>query len=143
MSTDVGGATELWLLWKRANEVVRADVVGDMTTQTGLSEPDLSVMVQLSDAGGMLRQSAIAARLGWDRTRLSHLLTRMEARGHVARTRVTNGVEITLRPAGQRVVEASLPGLEASARRHILDKLGDDDAKALRRILDRLLSGDA
>ncbi|MDQ3787010.1 MAG: MarR family winged helix-turn-helix transcriptional regulator [Actinomycetota bacterium] len=141
MSTE-GRATELWLLWKRAYETTRAAIIADMTTASGLSDAELSVLVHLHEAGGVLRQNALAAALGWDRTRLSHLLTRMEKRDYVARGKVANGVEVTLRPAGRRTIDASVPALEASTRRHLLDRLAPDDATALKDIVERLLSGD-
>lgn len=138
-----GEATELWLLWKRAHETVRAAVVADMTTASGLSEAELSVLVCLYEAGGVLRQNAIATVLGWDRTRLSHQLTRMEKRDYVTRDKVANGVEVALRPEGRRTIEASVPALDASTRRHLQDRLGPDDAKALKAIVERLLSSDS
>ncbi|EHR59199.1 MarR family winged helix-turn-helix transcriptional regulator [Saccharomonospora cyanea] len=142
MSTQ-GQATELWLLWKRAYETTRAAIIADMTTASGLSESELSVLVCLHESGGVLRQNAIATALGWDRTRLSHLLTRMEKRDYVARGKVANGVEVTLRPAGRRTIDASVPALEASTRRHLLDRLDPDDATVLKEIVERLLSGDS
>ncbi|MBM7091085.1 MarR family winged helix-turn-helix transcriptional regulator [Streptomyces sp. NPDC012461] len=141
MST-LGGAAELWLLWKRAHETVRAAVIADMTTTSGLTEAELSVLVCLYESGGTLRQNAIAATLGWDRTRLSHQLTRMEKRDYVTRDKVTNGVEVALRPEGRRTIEATVPSLEASTRRHLLDRLGPDDAAALKAVVERLLSSD-
>ncbi|AXB41529.1 MarR family winged helix-turn-helix transcriptional regulator [Amycolatopsis albispora] len=138
MSTR-GEATELWLLWKRAYETTRAAVIADMTAASGLSEAELSVLVCLHEAGGVLRQSAIATTLGWDRTRLSHLLTRMEKRDYVARAKVANGVEITLRPTGRRTIDASVPALEASTQRHLLAHLTPADAAALKHIAEQLL----
>lgn len=132
-------AAALWLLWKRAHERVRAAVIADMTVASGLSESELSVLVCLHEADGALRQAAIAAALGWDRTRLSHLLTRMEQRDYVVRDKLANGVEVALRPEGRRMIEASVPALDASTRRHLLDRLEPDDAAALKAILDRLL----
>ncbi|CAM3806167.1 MarR family winged helix-turn-helix transcriptional regulator [Kibdelosporangium persicum] len=137
-----GEATELWLLWKRAYETVRAAVIADMTTTSGLSEAELSVLVCLHEAGGVLRQNAIAAALSWDRTRLSHLLTRMETRAYVVRSKVENGVEVSLRPEGRSTIDASAPNLADSTRRHLLDRLGPDDAKALKDIAERLLTRD-
>ncbi|MEU6797456.1 MarR family winged helix-turn-helix transcriptional regulator [Nonomuraea wenchangensis] len=136
-----GEATELWLRWKRAHEQIRAAVVAETTAASGVSEPELSVLVCLHESGGSLRQNALAAALGWDRTRLSHLLTRMTDRGYVARDKVPNGVEVALRPPGRDVVEATLPALETAARRHLLDRLGPDDARTLRALVDRLLPG--
>lgn len=135
-------ATQLWLLWKRAYETVRTAVIADVTEASGLSEPEMSVLVCLYEAGGVLRQNAIATALGWDRTRLSHQLTRMEKRDYVARNKVANGVEVALRPEGRRTIESSVPALDASTRRHLLDRLGPDGTKALETVIDRLLSND-
>lgn len=137
-----GEATELWLRWKRAHEMVRAAVIAETTAASGVSEPELGVLVCLHESGGSLRQNALAAALGWDRTRLSHLLTRMADRGYVARDKVPNGVEVALCPAGKHVIDATLPTLEMATRRHLLDRLGPDDAKTLKALIDRLLSGE-
>lgn len=144
MSTDgPGEATRLWLRWKRAHEVVRAAVVAETTAASGISEPELSVLVLLYESGGSLRQNALAAALGWDRTRLSHLLTRMTDRDYVTRAKAGNGMEVTLRDEGRRTVDATLPALEAATRRHLLDRLGPDDARTLEALTERLLSGPA
>ena len=133
-------AVDLWILWKRVHETMRNRIVGEVTSEVGLAGPDLSVLAYLFGAGGSARQNAIAVGLGWDRTRLSHLLTRMEERGYVTRTKLTNGVEVTIGPKGRRQLEASMPTLEAAAHRHLLAKLDDGDAEHLRRILERLLA---
>jgi DNA-binding MarR family transcriptional regulator len=144
MSTwEPGEATALWLLWKRVNDDIRTRIISDMTAHTGVSEPELSVIVKVEEAGGSLRQSAIAARLGWDRTRLSHLLTRMEARGYVARQKVAGGVEVKLLPPAEAVIQASVPDLEKSAYRHLMNRLGPGEAATLDRILRRLLQDEA
>lgn len=137
-----GEATELWLLWKRAYELVRTAVVTDVARSSSLSESELSVLVCLYESGGVLRQNAVAASLGWDRTRLSHQLTRMEKRGYVARTKVANGVEVALLPEGRRTIEASVPALDASTQRHMVDRLGPDGATALKTVVERLLKND-
>ncbi len=137
-----GEATELWVRWKRAYEMVRAAVIAETTAASGVSEAELTVLVCLYESGGSLRQNALAAALGWDRTRLSHLLTRMADRAYVARDKVPNGMEVTLRAEGGRILDATLPTLETATRRHLLDRLGPDDAKTLKALVDRLLSGE-
>ncbi|PMR59540.1 MarR family transcriptional regulator [Verrucosispora sp. ts21] len=143
MSTVRGGeATELWLLWKRAHETVRAAVIAETTAASGLSEPELSILVRLHESGGSQRQNALAAALGWDRTRLSHLLTRMANRDYVTRDKVSNGVRVALRPEGRRMIDATLPALDAATRRHLVDRLGPDGAETLKALIDRLLLGE-
>lgn len=131
-----------WFRWKRAGEVVRLAVVADVTGSTAIPEPELTVLVELREAGGMMRQNALAAATGWDRTRLAHLLTRMEARRHLRRDRIVNGVEVRLLDEGQAVIDAARPRLEGAVQRHLLDKLSADERIALHRILLKVLDED-
>ncbi|NED14756.1 winged helix-turn-helix transcriptional regulator [Streptomyces sp. SID9124] len=128
---------DLWSAFKRAHEVVRARVIADTADAAGLSEPDLTILVSLSKAGGSLRQSELAASLGWDRTRISHQLTRMGKRDLIARER-SGGVTVTLTVEGRRTVAAVHPGLEAAVRRHFTDKLTAQEAETLDALLRRL-----
>jgi DNA-binding MarR family transcriptional regulator len=137
MSTD---DSELWLLWRRTHESVRTAVLADVTEHVGISEPDLLVLIHLDKARGVLRQNALANALGWDRTRLSHLLTRIEGRGFVARTRLANGAEVSLTDAGQALLNESKPHVAEASRRQIGDRLGPEDAATLHRILQHLLT---
>lgn len=103
-----------------------------------MPEPELSVLVRLQEAGGALQQNEVAAAMGWDRTRLSHLLTRMEARGEVERTKMRNGVKVRLLPVGHAVIETARPALESAVRRHLIDKLSPDEREVLHNILAKL-----
>lgn len=119
--------------------MVRLAIIADVTASTTTPEPELTVLVQLHQAGGRLRQNALAAAMGWDRTRLSHLLTRMESRRYIERERLTNGVEVSLLGAGEDIIASERPHLEAAVRRNFFDRITDADRTALTRLLDRLL----
>lgn len=136
MSTQDPG--ELWKLWKRSYESVRSAIVADVTAHSDLTEPEFAVVIHLHDAGGGLRQNALGRALAWDRTRVSHLVSRMEARGTVERRKLTNGVDIVLTAAGRAHYEAARPHLDAAVRRHLLDRLGAADSATLVRVLERL-----
>ncbi|MGW7260183.1 MarR family winged helix-turn-helix transcriptional regulator [Streptomyces sp. NPDC054834] len=151
MSTSRGGAAEpdepmgdaapepvdFWSAFKRAHEIVRARVIADTAEAAGLSEPDLTILVNLDKAGGALRQSELAASLGWDRTRISHQLTRMGKRGLVIRERV-GGVTVTLTDTGRQAVTTVGPGLDAAVRRHFTDKLSAQEIETLSSVFRRL-----
>nr|BFD82139.1 MarR family winged helix-turn-helix transcriptional regulator [Streptomyces sp. Xyl84] len=151
MSTEAGGAAEpddamseaaldpvgFWSAFKRAHEIVRTRVIADAADAAGLSEPDLTILVNLNKAGGSLRQSELAAALGWDRTRISHQLTRMSKRELVTRERA-GGVTVTLTDTGRQAVTAVHPGLDAAVRRHFTDKLSAQEIETLSAVLRRL-----
>ncbi|NJP26923.1 winged helix-turn-helix transcriptional regulator [Microbispora sp. SCL1-1] len=131
------GPVDFWVAFKRAHEVVRARVIADTAEAAGLSEPDLTILVTLAKAGGALRQSELAASLGWDRTRVSHQLTRMSGRGLVTRERA-GGVMVALTDAGRAAINSAHPGLDAAVRRHFTDKLSPQEIETLAAVFDRL-----
>ncbi|MDD1059528.1 MarR family winged helix-turn-helix transcriptional regulator [Streptomyces cocklensis] len=128
---------DLWSAFKRAHEIVRSRVIADAAEAAGLSEPDLTILVNLNKAGGSLRQSELAASLAWDRTRISHQLTRMSKRQLVTRERA-GGVVVTLTDAGRQAITAVHPGLDAAVRRHFTDKLSAQEIETLSSALRRL-----
>ncbi|MEU6534374.1 MarR family winged helix-turn-helix transcriptional regulator [Streptomyces sp. NPDC047000] len=138
VTTDgVPDPVDLWSTFKRVHEVVRARVIADTAESAGLSEPDLTILVNLGKAGGTLRQSELAASLGWDRTRISHQLTRMGNRGLVSRERGA-GVTVSLTDTGREAVAAVHPGLDAAVRRHFTDKLTPLELATLEAVFRRL-----
>ncbi|MEU7467706.1 MarR family winged helix-turn-helix transcriptional regulator [Streptomyces sp. NPDC044984] len=134
---DAPDPVALWSAFKRAHEIVRTRVIADAAEAAGLSEPDLTILAALNKGGGSLRQSELAASLGWDRTRVSHQLTRMSKRQLVTRERAA-GVIVTLTDTGRRAVTAVHPGLDAAVRRHFTDKLSAQEIETLNSVLRRL-----
>ena len=138
MSTPGGDDVELWLAWKRVGEVTRGRVMADVIARSALTEPELVVLVHLDEAGGLLRQNALATAAGWDRTRLSHLLTRMEERSYLSRERLRNGVEVAMLDAGRDVLAATREPLTAAVHQHVTGRLSAEQRAALRTITEAL-----
>ena len=92
-----------------------------------LSLQDFDVLVQLTDVDeGRVRVSALAAALGWERSRLSHHVTRMERRGLVAREECDDdgrGAFVVLTPAGRAAIERAAPGHVRTVRSLVFDAL--------------------
>ncbi len=97
------------LLWKRTHEHVRTAVIAEVTAGSAVTEAELTVLVQLREAGEALRQNVLVAWTGWDRTRLSHLLSRVAARCCVTRHKLRNGVDVVLEAPGQATFDESQP----------------------------------
>src|SRR4051794_24269151 len=75
-----------WRGFIETAEQLRAVLGGRLREDSGLSEGDYGVLLALSEAEGRrMRSSALATHIGWERSRLSHHLGRMERRGLVAR----------------------------------------------------------
>ena len=109
----------------------------------GLSGPDYTVLHPLSEApGGLLRARELGIDIGWDRSRLSHHLTRMEKRGLITREECAEdarGLMVRVTDAGRRAIEAAAPAHVENVRRHFFDLLSSDELDTLAAVFDRLL----
>lgn len=77
--------------------------------------------------------------MDWDKSRLSHHLTRMEKRGLVLRKPLDTdrGVQIIITSAGRSALEAALPIVSKAIRKHFLDQLTDEDIKSITTLAER------
>ncbi len=131
----------LWHAWKMMGETVRARIAQEISTVTGLSDPDYGVLSRLDElGGGQLRQQALADSMHWSKSRLSHHLTRMQERGLVMRQPSKNevGISISITPAGQEILDRARPVHARAVRRHLLDRLKPDEVQMLKGLAERL-----
>jgi DNA-binding MarR family transcriptional regulator len=130
--------SELWHAWLAASDAL-AQVSTDVAHETGLSEPDVTVLTRLQDlGGGRLRQSGLAAATGWHRSRLSHHLRRMQERGLVEREEVPGGVDVRLTTMGRAALLRARPVHADAVRRHLVQALPARDRQRLLAILRKL-----
>ena len=108
-----------------------------------LSGADYKVLHQLSEApGGVLRARELGIEIGWDRSRLSHHLARMEKRGLIAREECVEdgrGLMARVTDAGRRAIETAAPAHAENVQRYFFDLLSDDELDTLAAVFDRLL----
>ena len=103
-----------WLAYIRVQLRLAYEMNRQLLADSGMSLPDYDVLTALSVAGGGRMQiTVLAAQIGWERSRVSHHVRRMTARGLVtcglsaADRRVT---EVTLTAQGRRALEEAAPG---------------------------------
>src|SRR3954462_15423357 len=98
----------LWQGYLHLNQDLMAVLEQQLARESGLSGADYRVLVPLSEApGGLLRARDLGAEIGWDRSRLSHHLTRMENRGLVTREDCVEDARrlmVRLTKAGRRAI---------------------------------------
>jgi DNA-binding MarR family transcriptional regulator len=138
-------------VWREFIETVEAlswRLACRLQSESSLSPGDYQVLLALSEAEGLrMRPSELAAVIGWERSRLSHHLGRMEKRGLISRDPCAadgRGAEVVLAGHGaDRFRRATVPHLRA-VRELFIDALSeeqlaatDDIASTLRRHLDQ------
>ncbi len=131
---------QIWNMWKGSFKRVFGRVVKEMSDHTGLSEGDFGVLDRLVQFGnGKLRQQELADSMDWDKSRLSHHLTRMEKRGLVLRkpSDTDRGVQVMITSAGKSALAEALPIVSKAIRRHFLDLITSQDIESIARLADK------
>src|ERR1700757_4017105 len=88
MTTKLLSSHELrvWHAFRLMHEDVLGRVGRDIAQATGLSGPEYAVLSRLAALGkGEMRQQELAKVMDWDKSRLSHQLTRMQERALIKR----------------------------------------------------------
>jgi len=137
---------QVWRAWLALGSRLPAALNRQLQRDSDLSLQDFDVLVQLTDAGdGRVRVSALAAALGWERSRLSHHVTRMQRRGLVVREECGDdgrGAFVVLTPAGRTAIEQAAPDHVRTVRSLVFDVLSPAEVALLgvitAKVLDRL-----
>ncbi|HVT98084.1 MAG TPA: MarR family transcriptional regulator [Acidobacteriaceae bacterium] len=130
----------IWYAFRMMGEDVLARVDRDIALASGISGPDFAVLSRLAAFGqGQMRQQELGRSLGWDKSRLSHHLTRMQERALIERqpgaaTGNGQGVLVVLTQAGREKLDAARPAHADSIRRHLLSRLTADQIDTIIRI---------
>ena len=137
-------AQQLWRRWLRLNALLPGALHRELQTDAGLSLPDFDVLVQLTDSPeGRVRVTDLARGLHWERSRVSHHITRMERRGLVRREECRDdgrGAWVVLTEQGRAVIEQAAPAHVATVRRLVFDALTPQEADAMAGVIDKVLA---
>lgn len=117
----------LWRAMMDAAKAVERAMDTRLLATEEISSADFSVLVQLSEAeGGTVRMRELCEALRWDRSRMSHQITRMARRGLVNKLRCANdsrGIDVELTAHGRDVIERAAPDHVRMIRRIVFDEL--------------------
>lgn len=137
---------QAWRQWVEANMRLTAAIARQLHLDSGLSLPDFEVLVMLTDTpDARVRVSDLAARLQWERSRLSHHLKRMEGRGLIRREGCESdgrGAFVVLTSGGRAAIEEAAPGHAGLVRRLVFSRLTAEELSAFtavtRKVLDEV-----
>jgi DNA-binding MarR family transcriptional regulator len=136
------GEATTWAFIQRLSELAHAVVEQEVRASADLTGAEFDVLRLLLEADGALRQSELAAGLGWDKSRLSHQLTRMERRGLIERQDCPDdarGAFVVLSEAGREAIERAAPAHVETVRRLVFDGLDAEQVEALADITEGVL----
>ena len=133
-----------WIRLRGVLELLPGVLDAQLRRDADLTEFEYYVLAMLSEAPGRtLRMTELARQTNATLPRLSHVVSRLEARGLVERfpcpedRRATN---VRLTEAGWAKVQDAAPGHVATVRHNVIDALTDEQIDQLAVIGDRLLA---
>ena len=133
----------VWRAYLNLNRELTGALEDQLLRDAGLSGADYTILVPLSEAPtGLLRARELCTEIGWDRSRLSHQVSRMEKRGLVARQECLEdgrGLMVRLTGAGRAAIKGAAPDHAEATRRYFFDLLSHDELETLADVIDRLL----
>ncbi len=134
----------VWRQWLRVHARLNARLTRQLMDDCRLSLPDFEVLVTLSErAGHRMRVVALAEGIKWERSRLSHHLTRMEKRGLIERQECPQdrrGAFVAITSDGMTALEGAAPGHVAEVRASVFDVLTADELSQLDHVTAKLLA---
>jgi DNA-binding MarR family transcriptional regulator len=133
----------VWQGYLHMNQELYAFLEQQLARESGLSAADYKVLHPLSEAAdGLLRARDLGVEIGWDRSRLSHHLSRMEKRGLVVRedcAEDARGLMVRLTKSGRRAIEGAAPAHAETVQRYFFDLLSTDEVETLAAVFDRVV----
>jgi len=135
-----------WRAFVEMRHALDSGIDRQLSQDAGMSGADYQLLVPLSEAPGCrLRARDLGRAVGWDRSRLSHQVRRMESRGLVSKESCptdARGTFVRLTPAGLEAMRTAAAGHVAWVREHFFDLLTDSEVDSLAaasvKVLDRL-----
>jgi DNA-binding MarR family transcriptional regulator len=132
-----------WRGYLALQSEIQRRVSRQLLRETGLTGAEYAVLVSLSEApGGKLRVFQLRRAAEWEKTRLTHQITRMAARGLVAREPCPDdprGAFVVLTEAGWEAITNAAPLHVAHVRHWFFDALRPEQVEALLDLNDTVL----
>lgn len=138
------GQVDTWLKLRAVAELLPGVLDGQLRRDSGMTHMEYQVLAMLSEAPGRrLQMTALAQRSNSSLTRLSHVASRLEARGWLARCPSEQDGRATvasLTDAGWEALVAAAPGHVEHVRTIVFDALTDDQLDQLDAIATAILA---
>ena len=137
---------ELWRSFYIMRRQLELTLERRLQADAGISSADYEILIALHNAPSMrLRAGQIGDLIGWEKSRVSHQITRMEQRELLKREECgddARGVWVGLTPEGSRVVLGAARDRRDAVRQYFFDLLDEDEKRVLtsisRKVLDTI-----
>ena len=133
-----------WRKWLSVSAQLPAALHRQLQRDSALSLQDFEVLVHLTEtAEHRARVSDLAQALQWERSRLSHHIKRMEARGLVTREECAadgRGAFVVLSDEGRVAIEQAAPEHARTVKALVFDSLTTQELEGFTTAVDKTLA---
>jgi DNA-binding MarR family transcriptional regulator len=125
-----------WRSFVEMRHLLERHLVRHLQREFGLSDSDFEILVNLSEAPSFrMRAFELGEATQWEKSRMSHHLSRMEKRGLIRReSSDARYPDVVLTEEGLGAIEASAPANAARVRELFIDVLGPERLAVLREV---------
>ena len=135
---------QTWRVFLAAVERLQSGLDAQLQADAGMPHAYYELLVRLSEAPGRrLRMSALAEATGSSRSRLSHAVAQLEARGWVRREPCPEdrrGALALLTEEGFAALAEAAPGHVEAVRALLVDRLTPEQLRSLRGISEAIMT---
>lgn len=132
-----------WRSFVRLQERLRGRLSRLLQAQSNISPADFAVLVELTDApDGRQRSLDLARAMEWEKSRISHHISRMAKRGLVVREECPEdgrGAFVVITDAGRGMIAAAAPRHVEAVRTLFLDHVTPAELRVLAQISERVV----
>jgi DNA-binding MarR family transcriptional regulator len=134
-----------WRSFVEMRHLLERHLVRHLQREHGLSDSDFEVLVNLSEApAGRMRAVELGQATQWEKSRMSHHLSRMEKRGLIKREAAHGSAarypDVVLTDEGRAAIESSAPANAARVRELFVDVVGPESLAMLREVSDDVIA---
>jgi DNA-binding MarR family transcriptional regulator len=131
-------SAEEWQVWRTfyamRRQLDRA-LENQLQTDAGISSPDYEILLAIFESPGrQLRSRDLAELIGWEKSRISHQVTRMVSRGLLERRECEDdlrGTWVGITPDGRRAALGAMRKHVSTIRSIFFDALSPEELAAL------------
>jgi DNA-binding MarR family transcriptional regulator len=135
---------EVWATYQRMRVRLTGRLQRELARTAGLSEADYDILMALvAWPNETVRAMALRCGLEWEKSRLSHQLSRMAARGLITREECaedSRGAVVRITEKGRVLAEEARRVCEQTVHRSLMGALTPDQLDALRAIAEAVLA---
>jgi len=135
---------ELWRSFRSMNQQLARELDRQLQRDAGISQADYAILLTVFEAPDRrMRTGELGEMLAWEKSRVSHQVARMEARGLVARIECEldgRGTWVTLEAEGKRALLGAMGEHAAAIRDLFLNELEPAEKEIILKATSRVLS---